>query len=334
MEPPPDDRRGRRASAVLHRIGSLVRRFEFAAGTVGFLFGLAVMTWGSLPRPGSGHPGDPFLRSPEALVWVFLVAAQFGFWFSALPFQWQSRCAIKDEFRLRSTGEIRGKHLLALLMFLAPAVLIARSLPATPLTHHREKVLLVNLVAVIAAVVAVEGIWYVGAALEGPGWGEGTAPDGATRDRDRVKAYLALREALQRFITFLGTMVSLGTLAKGASRHAFVAAQGSPADFPPEYVLLHGAYFTGLLALVYVPAYTRLVAAGGEILDSVFPVTAPDVELRRLAEWQSNRKSLEDLLQLRSGALDNLRASVTILAPLASGTISVLLGDKLLLGPK
>ncbi len=129
-------------------------------------------------------------------------------------------------------------------------------------------------------------------------------------------------------------MISLGTLAKGASRHAFIAARGNPADFPPEYVLLHGAYFTGLLALVYVPTYTRLVAAGGDILDSVFPVTAPGVELSRLAEWQSNRKSLEELLQLRTGALDNLRASVTILAPLASGTVSVLLGDKLLLGTK
>jgi hypothetical protein len=332
MKPPPGDPRGRRASAILHLIGTSARRFEFAAGTIGFLFGLVVMTWGSLPRPGSGHPGDAFLRSPEAQVWLFLVAAQFAFWFSALPFQWHERCVIKDEFRLRFTGEIRGKHLLALLMFLAPAVLIARSLPVTPLAHHRAKVMLVNLVAVLAAVVAVEGIWYVGAALGGAGWSEGTAPDGATRDRARVKSYLSLREGLQRFITFLGAMISLGTLAKGASRHAYIAARGSPVDFPPEYVLLHGAYFTGLLALVYIPTYTRLVAVGGDILDSVFPLTAPDVELRRLAEWQSNRKSLEELLQLRSGALDNLRASVAILAPLASGTASVLLGDKLLLG--
>ena len=58
-------------------------------------------------------------------------------------------------------------------------------------------------------------------------------------------------------------MISLGTLARGASRHAFFAAGGSPADFPPEYVLLHGAYFTGLLALVYVPTYTRLAGGRG-----------------------------------------------------------------------
>jgi hypothetical protein len=318
----------------LHRVGSLAHRFEFATGTIGFLFGLAVMTWGSLPRPGSGHHGDVFLQAPEALVWVFLIAAQFAFWFSALPFQWRWRCDIKAKFPPHSTMEIRGKHLLAIIMFLVPAALIAQFLPVPKLTYYKEKVVLVNLVAVIAAVVAVEGIWYVGAALADPRWGQRTAADEATRDKDRVRDHLSLRESLQRFITFLGEMISLATLAKGASRHAFVATGGLPAKFPPEYVLLHGAYFTGLLALVYVPTYTRLMAAGGALLDSVFPVTAPDVELRNLAQWQLNRKSLEELLQLRSSAVDNLRASVIILAPLASSTISILLGDKLLLNTK
>ncbi len=333
MHRPRGERRPRPAQALLHRIGVWFRQFEFAAGSIGFLLGLALMTWGALPRPGGGPPGAAFLRSPEALVWVFLVAAQFGFWSSALPFQWHARCVIKEQFRLRTTGEIRGKHVLALLLFLAPAVLIAPALPAAPLAHHGVKMVLVNLAAVIAAVVAVEGIWYVGAALEGPGWEGGPASDPA-QDKERVQAYLVLREGLQRFITFLGAMISLGTLAKGAARHAFLAAGGSPADFPPEYVLLHGAYFTGLLALVYIPSYTRLTAAGVAILDSIFPVTATEVELRGLSTWQTNRKSLEELLQLRAGALDNLRASVTILAPLASGTVSVLLGDKLLLGTK
>jgi hypothetical protein len=305
---------------------SFARRFEFATGTVGFLLGLAVMTWGSLPQPWRGVPGDDFLRKPEALVWVFLVAAQLAFWFSAVPFQWRWRCAVRDEFRVSPDAGFWGRHALAVVMFLAPALLIARHLPHTTLAHHPAKVTLVNLLAVAVAAVALEGIWYVNAAL-----GDiGPAHD----DKERVRGYLSLRRSLLRFITFLGAMISLGTLAKGAYRHAFVAAGGAPGEFPPEYVLLHGAYFTGLLALVYVPIYTRLSAAGNAILDAVFPVTAPDLELTRLADWQSNRKSLEELMQLRSSALNHLRASVTILAPLASGMISVLLGDKLLLDAK
>jgi hypothetical protein len=37
---------------------------------------------------------------------------------------------------------------------------------------------------------------------------------------------------------------------------------------------------------------------------------------------------LEELLQLQSGAVANLRASVSILAPAASSVIAVLLGTK------
>jgi hypothetical protein len=325
---------GTRASRILKRVVAFAHRFEFATGTMGFLFGLAIMTWGSLPWPGSGHSSDAFLRAPEALVWVFLIAAEFAFWFSALPFQWHWRCAIRDEFRIQPTSELRGKHILAVLMFIVPAAILALAQPPIQLTHHREKVLLVNLVAVFAAVVAIQGIWYVRAALGDVRWGWETPVDETTPAKEKVRDYLSLRESLQRFIAFLGMMISLGTLAKGGLRHAFVATGGSPSAFPPEYVLLHGAYFTGLLALVYVPTYTRLAAAGGALLDSVFTVTAPDVELRKLSEWQSNRKSLEELLQLRSTALHNLRASVVILAPLGSATLSVLLGDKLLLDTK
>src|SRR5689334_21437323 len=100
MHLPRGERRPRLAPALLHRIGSWARRFEFAAGAIGFLLGLALMTWEALPRPGGGSPDAAFLRSPEALVWVFLVAAQFGFWSSALPFQWHARCVIKERFGL------------------------------------------------------------------------------------------------------------------------------------------------------------------------------------------------------------------------------------------
>ncbi len=321
-------------TAVAHGLASFGHRYEFSTGTIGFLVGIGIMTWGSLPRPFGGQGVDGFLRAPEAMVWVFLIAAAVAFWFSALPFQWRWRCEVKDEFRLRTDGEIRSKHLLAVFMFLVPAALMARSLPVTRLAHHREKVMVANLLAVFAAVVALQGIWYVKAALGHIRAASLTAPEGAPETKERVRVYLFLKENLRRFITFLGAMISIGTLAKGAYRHAFIATGGAPEAFPPEYILLHGAYFTGLLALVYVPTYTRLVAAGTSILDSVFPVTAPDLDLRKLAEWQSNRKGLEELLLLRTSALDNLRASVTILAPLASGALSVLLGDKLMIHTK
>ena len=147
-------------------------------------------------------------------------------------------------------------------------------------------------------------------------------------DRERIQVLLDLRAHLQRFITLLGAMVALATLAKGALRQAYLATGGNPAEFPPEYVLLQGAYFTGLLALVYIPTFTILAAIGADLVESTYPVTAPDLDWDKLAGWQANRKSLEQLLQLHSGAVDNLRASVSILAPVATSVVSVLLGTK------
>jgi hypothetical protein len=67
---------------------------------------------------------------------------------------------------------------------------------------------------------------------------------------------------------------------------------------------------------------------GADLLESVYPISKPDVDWKNLSRWQANRKSLEELLQLRPGAVDNLRASVSILAPTATSVITVLLGTK------
>ena len=123
-------------------------------------------------------------------------------------------------------------------------------------------------------------------------------------------------------------MVTLATLAKGALRQAYLATGGNPSAFPSEFVLLQGAYFTGLLALVYLPTFTILAALGADLVESAYPVTAPNLDWDNLSRWQANRKSLEEILQLQSGAVDNLRASVSILAPVATSVITVLLGTK------
>ena len=314
--------------AAAGRISAALRRLEFATGSVGFLFGILLMTGDCLRlRPGPDDACARFLRAPESMVWIFLVAAQVAFWFNSVPFQWRWKCEVRDGFGLAFTRDMGAKAALALLLFAAPAVVMAFLQPATMLAHRAAKLAVVNAIGVAVAFVPLVGIWYTRAAITAP-----AGPGGAARDdKRRIRDYLLLRAHLQRFITFLGMMISLGTLAKGANRHAFVATTGRPDQFPPEYVLLYGAFFTGLLALVYVPIHTRLIAAGTALVDSVFAIDAPETDLKQLSGWHANRKSLEDLLHLEARAADDLRASVSILAPVASGVVSILLGDKLLL---
>jgi hypothetical protein len=329
IEPP---RRKSAETVALSKILAPLRHMEFASGSVGFVLGLLILIGDSLPGlVGSGSPVASYLRRPEVMVWVFLVATQFGFWSSALPFQWRWVRDVQHEFHLRFSRDIAARFTEAVFIFVLPAVLLPAVMPRLGLPHQQVKLFFVNAASAVVAFVPVVGIWFVRAAVDSGFLAAPPADDQG--EKAKARNYLFLREHLRRFMMFLGAMVSLGTLAKGAYRHACVSI-GQHDNFPPEYVLLHGAFFTGLLALLYVPNYTRLVGAGHDLVDSIFPITSPDLDLRKLGEWESNRKGLEDLLQLRAKAFDDLRTSVSILAPLATSAISILLGDKILLDTK
>ena len=269
-----------------------------------------------------------FLASPKAMVWMILVAGQFAFWATIVEPLWEWLSRLRRDYGLILTREIRLKLAAAIIFFALPGFFLVRIVPDSNLAHHDPKMVIVNFTAMIVALVAVMGIWYVRAALEARFAGKGVAERPVHSIPEGIKVLLDLRGYLQWFITLLGAMVTLATLAKGALRQAFLATGGNPSEFPPEYVLLQGAYFTGLLALVYIPTFTVLAALGADLVEAAYPVTAPDLDWTNLSRWQANRKSLEEILQLRSGAVDNLRASVSILAPVATSVITVLLGTK------
>jgi hypothetical protein len=302
---------------------------EIALNCAGFFVGLLIMTGDYVVAERSLQPKNwEFLVSPQAMVWIFLVAGEFAFWATIIEPLWRWRSRLRLDYNLRLTREIGMKLAAAIVFFALPGFFLVRIVPDSNLGHHDAKMGLVNLIAMIVALVAVTGIWYVRAALEATFAGKGPGVRPMHSVGEGIQVLLDLRGYLQRFITLLGAMVALSALAKGALRQAFLATGGDPADFPSEYVLLQGAYFTGLLALVYIPTFTVLAAIGADLLESVYPIKKPDVDWGNLSRWQANRKSLEELLQLRSGAVDNLRASVSILAPTATSIIAVLLGTK------
>jgi hypothetical protein len=302
---------------------------EIALNWAGFFVGLVVMTGDYIVARGSITPENwAFLESPKVMVWIFFVAAQFAFWASIIEPLWRFRARIRLDYGLRQTHAIRVKLAAAIVFFAVPGFFLVYVVPDSNIAHHDPKMGIVNLFAVIVALIAVGGIWYVRAALEAMLAGNASAGRRVDTVQERIEVVVDLRNHLQRFIMLLGAMVALATLAKGALRQAILATGGNAAGFPPEYVLLQGAYFTGLLALVYIPTYTLLSAVGADIVESVYPVTAPDLDWADLSKWQSNRKSLEELLHLQAGAVHNLRASVSILAPVATSVMAVLLGAK------
>jgi hypothetical protein len=89
-------------------------------------------------------------------------------------------------------------------------------------------------------------------------------------------------------------------------------------------VLLYGAFFTLLLAVLYAPVYRRLLEQGRRLVDAVCPVPEPVS-----AEWSAayeKRRKLEELLQLQLTTSASFRAGIAIAAPLGSSIFGLLIG--------
>jgi hypothetical protein len=302
---------------------------EIVLNWAGFFIGLLIMT-GDYVVAGKALSRQEwaFIASPKAMVWIFLVAGQFAFWANLIEPLWRWRSKLRINYSLSQTHAIRLKLMAAVVFFALPGFFLVYVVPDSNLAHHDVKMALVNLVAMITALIAVAGIWYVRAAVQATFAENGSAIRQAIPVQKQIEIVIDLRTHLQRYITVLGAMVALATLAKGALRQAILSTGGNSADFPAEYVLLQGAYFTALLALVYIPTYSILAEVGSDLVESIYPATTGDLDWEHLSRWQGNRKSLEGLLQLQGGAVHNLRASVSILAPVATSVMAVLLGTK------
>jgi hypothetical protein len=302
---------------------------EIILNWAGFFVGLLIMT-GDYVVAGRTLKREAweFIASPKAMVWIFLVAGQFAFWANLIEPLWRWRSKLRLDYGLSQTHAIRLKLMAAIVFFALPGFFLVYVVPDSNLAHHDEKMGLVNVAAMITALVAVAGIWYVRAAVVATFAENGSAVRQSIPVQKQIEIVIDLRTHLQRYITVLGAMVALATLAKGALRQAILATGGKSADFPAEYVLLQGAYFTALLALVYIPTYSILAEVGSDLVETIYPITKGDLDWDHLSRWQGNRKGLEGLLQLEGGAVHNLRASVSILAPVATSVMSVLLGAK------
>jgi hypothetical protein len=278
------------------------------SGAAGAAVGAAIL----LLQPG--EQGQEFIRAPQFKVWLFFIIAVMAFAaVIAAPL-------FKSLRRLK--GYWAGSRREIILSSLALALLCAMpSLFPAPfeekLAYHRLRMGVLLGAGVVVALMAVGGIWLVRAALR-------DLASSAEPTQEHIQTFLRLREQLQFFLSVLGILVGGLTLATGALRNALVAAPINVEGFPPELVLVYGAYFTALVALIYAPTYLALIAAGRKLRDDLLPMPSPKSDA--WDDWYDRRKDLEELLQLQQGAAKNFQAGFAILAPLAGSIITVLIG--------
>jgi hypothetical protein len=280
-----------------------------AIAVVGGAFGVWIISIGGL-GPKS------FTDTGKFDLWLFLIAVQTALW--AL-----------------------GAGLFLLLLWTPPLVDVARQARATawlataavavpvlgfvaaaggnldyPLPGHEAKVKVLSFIGAGIALIGVFALGRVYYALR---------HERLEATKDGIESYLELRAVLERVLAVEGAIIGAAILASGALRNLVIASNSNDQSaFPKEHLLLYGAYFSLVLAVVYAPIYQRLLAAGRRLIDDACPAEDPGSD-----EWTKaydKRKKLEELLGLDLSTTASFRAAVAITTPLVASIVGLLLG--------
>jgi hypothetical protein len=192
---------------------------------------------------------------------------------------------------------------------------------AFPLWEAAARSVIVNVIAGLFITPSFAGLLLVHTRLAALSASMADAVDEGSAGRLIVELSW-LRAAMVRFLTTFATAITAGLLALGALRVA-VLAFGTPAGHvPPLRLLTYGGVLTGVIALIFVPAYVAWRERAAELRDALHPVPADG---RPDHDWFQARDDLDGLLATRTGAVAVLGAAFGVLAPLAASIVSTLL---------
>jgi hypothetical protein len=273
---------------------------------------LAVLLYHWKESPAS----EEFVRSPTFLIWAVLLCAQSALWVALAPTTVQSLRSLYSEVgpdrRLIVGLVLTAIAIVALVVgfehFFSPYV------PDYPLADHRTKLGVLTGAGFLVGLSALVGIWLVEAAIE---------RRRADNSMEALAEYLRLRDDLRRFLDTAAAIIAAATLSTGGLRGA-VAANVPRADFPPEYVLYYGAFFSLLLVLAYAPALLACRATGRRLADALLPLPATEPE--SWADWHADRGALEALMELDAATSKGMRTGLALAAPLLGSVLGLFLG--------
>jgi hypothetical protein len=171
---------------------------------------------------------------------------------------------------------------------------------------------------------------------------------------EEVSSYVEMRRRLLFLGGVLALIVALAVLSFGGFRNAVVAMETARATretaaaevarddekpdhlkaaaratkratrFGVELVWAYGLYYSFVLVLVYLPAYLSLLDRGRKIRDAIKPAVLPTDSAYE--ETKKVRAELDEILQLKVGAVEGLKAATLILVPLVTSLASTLVG--------
>lgn len=267
--------------------------------------------------PGWRGDGVPeFVKTPQFYYWLLLHLAQGALWFVlAIPLAvW-----LRELWRFWNGEVIRilaaAGALLAVIgafVYFSAQYEIDYEFPWMAL-----KIGLLAPFPILLALGGAIGVWLVDAGLRRE---EGTWPT-----RDAIAQFIYLRDRSTNLLLLLAALLSASILNLVVLRSAVLAAHGGSGTedvFPKELVLLHGTFFSILLAFGYGPTFLRARARAREMREQLFDV--PSGEEASWSHWHAERDAFDKVMELQPESNPTVRAIAGILSPAATGLLPFL----------
>ena len=181
------------------------------------------------------------------------------------------------------------------------------------LADQSRKIALLHVVAGAASSPFLIGLKRIQLYAEDDGLWPGSADD--------IGRLQVLRRYLRSATAAMGTIVALAVVSTGALRNAVVAVGKIP--LPQEFVLIYGAFLTGVVGAVYVYVFSAIEARARSILQTAAPLPDPDVaSADHFSAVVKLRGELADVLELGGDPRKNLEGLIAVFAPLLGALIT------------
>ncbi len=279
---------------------------------------------------GSERDGRAVGGARELAVWQFLITAQVVVWAvlagaglrtvkeldtHVQPWLAETGTAWRERWRKETARFLLFTYSVVVVLLVAGGIAGLRN--PYVMTGQAWKIPLLHVVAGAAAFpffVVLKRIQLC--AAEEIGW--------STTARDIERIHL-LRRYLRSSTAALGAIIALAVIATGALRQATEAAALTP--LPDTFVLVYGAWFTGVLSAIYLHVFTALDGRARSLLQAAAPLPDPNLEAAEaFAASTKVRGELSAELELGGDPRKNLEGLIAVLSPLGGALLTQLGG--------
>jgi hypothetical protein len=252
-------------------------------------------------------------------LWAVLIGAFVGYALASclVSFQWLRKVLTLFQPRVKWHTRIRWAVVIAVMLLVVGGLtgLFTRGgLGASMGDPHQHQVTVVTFFGMIAALPGLLGFLAVRSlAVSDEQW---TEPP---------ECQIALLNRLRQELRLFGLFLTLIVVTTAARRRAVLALHPATV-FPPEFVVLYGLVFAGLLALFHGAASMAIDGRCERLLASFAPVPSPDA-----SDFDTRLKRRQDiggLLGIGSGWQQSFQNGVVVFAPLLTALIGTALPGK------